>query len=38
VSAELRGIKKLLLARPVQRAMESEVAGLDKAKAALELT
>jgi uncharacterized protein YndB with AHSA1/START domain len=32
ISAELHGLKKLLLAGPVQRAMDSEVAGLDKAK------
>ena len=34
--AELHGVKKFLLGRTVERTMESEVAGLDKAKAALE--
>jgi hypothetical protein len=29
-------VKKLLMSRPVQRAMESEVAGLDRAKRILE--
>jgi uncharacterized protein YndB with AHSA1/START domain len=36
LSAELAGVKKLLMSRPVQRAMESEVAGLDRAKRILE--
>lgn len=36
LDAELTGWKKLLMARPVQRSMESEVAGLDRAKAILE--
>ena len=36
LSAELSGLKKLLMSRPVQKAMESEVAGLDRAKQVLE--
>ena len=36
LSAELSGVKKLLMSRPVQKAMESEVAGLDRAKQVLE--
>lgn len=36
ISAELTGAKKLLMSRPVQKAMESEVAGLDRAKQVLE--
>jgi uncharacterized protein YndB with AHSA1/START domain len=36
LSAELSGVKKLLMSRPVQKAMESEVAGLDRAKQLLE--
>ncbi|TCN42984.1 polyketide cyclase/dehydrase/lipid transport protein [Kribbella orskensis] len=39
LSAELSGIKKLLLAKPVQTSMNSEVAAaLDKAKALIEST
>jgi hypothetical protein len=34
--AELRGIKKLAMSRPVQRSMDGEMASLDKAKALLE--
>ena len=36
LSAELSGVKKLLMSRPVQKAMDSEVAGLDRAKRILE--
>jgi uncharacterized protein YndB with AHSA1/START domain len=36
LSAELSGVRKLLLSRPVQKAMESEAAGLDRAKRILE--
>jgi uncharacterized membrane protein len=36
LTAELAGIKKLLLSRPVQTSMDSEVAGLDTAKRLLE--
>jgi uncharacterized membrane protein len=36
LDAELTGIKKLLMARAVQKTMESEVASLDRAKAILE--
>jgi uncharacterized membrane protein len=36
LSAGLSGIKKLLLAKPVQNSMNSEVAALDKAKALIE--
>jgi len=32
LSAELSGIKKLFLSRPVQRSMDGEMAALDKAK------
>ena len=35
-SAELSGVKKLLMSRSVQKAMDSEVAGLDRAKQVLE--
>jgi len=38
LSAELGGIKKLFLSRPVQRSMDGEVAALDRAKAILEGT
>jgi uncharacterized protein YndB with AHSA1/START domain len=36
LSAELSGLKRMLMSRPVQKAMESEVAGLDRAKQVLE--
>jgi len=36
LSAELRGVKKLLMAGPVQKSMDGEMAALDRAKAALE--
>jgi hypothetical protein len=36
LSAELRGLKKVLMSRSVQAAMDSEVAALDTAKAILE--
>jgi len=36
LSAQLSGVKKLLMSRSVQKAMESEVAGLDRAKQVLE--
>jgi hypothetical protein len=36
LSADLGGIKKLLLSRSVQTAMNGEVAGLDTAKRLLE--
>jgi uncharacterized membrane protein len=36
LDAELSGIKKLLMAKAVQKTMESEVASLDRAKAILE--
>jgi uncharacterized protein YndB with AHSA1/START domain len=36
LSADLGGIKKLVLSRPVQRSMNGEVAGLDTAKRLLE--
>jgi uncharacterized protein YndB with AHSA1/START domain len=36
LSTELSGLKKLLLSGPVQKAMDSEVAGLDRAKQVLE--
>jgi uncharacterized protein YndB with AHSA1/START domain len=36
LDAELTGIKKLLMAKAVQKTMEAEVANLDKAKALLE--
>jgi uncharacterized protein YndB with AHSA1/START domain len=36
LSAKLSGVKKLLLSRPVQKTMESEVAGLERAKRILE--
>jgi len=34
--AELTGIKKLLMSKPVQQAMDAEMASLDKAKTVLE--
>lgn len=36
LSAELRGVKKVMMSRSVQSAMDSEVAALDTAKAFLE--
>lgn len=36
LDAELTGIKKLLLGRAVQKSMDGEMAGLDRAKALLE--
>jgi uncharacterized protein YndB with AHSA1/START domain len=36
LSAELTGLKKLLMSRPVQRSMDGEVAALDRAKAVIE--
>lgn len=36
--AELRGLRKLLLSRPVQRSMEAELAALDTAKEVIEGT
>ena len=36
LSAELTGIKKFLMGKPVQKAMDAEMANLDKAKAVLE--
>lgn len=36
LSAELTGIKRLLLGRPVQRSMDGEMKALDRAKAAIE--
>jgi carbon monoxide dehydrogenase subunit G len=36
LSAELSGIKKLFMSKPVQRAMDGEMASLDKAKALIE--
>lgn len=36
LDAELRGIKRLLLSRPMQKSMDSEVGGLDTAKRILE--
>ena len=36
LSAELSGVKGFLLSRPVQKSMDSEVAGLDRAKTILE--
>jgi hypothetical protein len=36
LQAQLSGLKKLILSRPVQKSMDGEVAGLDKAKAFLE--
>jgi uncharacterized protein YndB with AHSA1/START domain len=34
--AELKGIKKILMSKPVQQAMDGEMASLDKAKALIE--
>lgn len=36
LAAELTGLKKLLMSKPVESAMKAEVAGLDKAKAILD--
>jgi uncharacterized protein YndB with AHSA1/START domain len=36
LSAELTGLKKLMMAGPVQKSMDGEMANLDKAKAVLE--
>jgi uncharacterized protein YndB with AHSA1/START domain len=36
LDAELTGVKKLLMAKPVQKSMDAEMANLDKAKALLE--
>ena len=36
LSADLGGVKKLLLGRSVQKSMDSEAAGLDRAKSVLE--
>ena len=36
LSAELGGIKKLIMSKSVQQAMDSEMASLDKAKALIE--
>jgi uncharacterized protein YndB with AHSA1/START domain len=36
LSAELSGLKKLLMSRPVQKSMDSETAALDRAKSVLE--
>jgi hypothetical protein len=36
LDAPLSGLKGILMSRPVQKAMDSEVAALDKAKAVLE--
>ena len=36
LNTELNGFKRLAMSRPVQRAMEEEVAALDKARAILE--
>jgi uncharacterized protein YndB with AHSA1/START domain len=36
LGAELAGLKKLVMAKPVQQAMDAEVASLDRAKALLE--
>ena len=36
LSAELTGIKKLVLSRPVQRSMDGEVRALDRAKTLIE--
>lgn len=36
LSAELTGIKKLLLSRPVQRSMDGEMKALDRAKVVIE--
>jgi hypothetical protein len=36
LSADLGGLKKLVLSRPVQKSMNGEVAGLDTAKRVIE--
>jgi hypothetical protein len=36
LSAELSGIKKVFLSKPVQRSMDGEMAALDKAKTLIE--
>ena len=36
LDAELTGVKKLLMAKPVQKSMDAEMANLDEAKALLE--
>jgi uncharacterized protein YndB with AHSA1/START domain len=36
LAAELAGLKKILMSRPVQKSMDGEMANLDKAKAILE--
>jgi hypothetical protein len=36
LNADLTGIKKLFMSKPVQKSMDAEMAGLDKAKALLE--
>ena len=36
LDAELTGVKKLFMAKPVQKSMDAEMANLDKAKALLE--
>jgi uncharacterized protein YndB with AHSA1/START domain len=36
LDAQLTGIKKLVMAKPVQKSMDSEMTGLDQAKAILE--
>jgi len=36
LDAELTGVRKLLMAKPVQKSMDAEMANLDKAKALLE--
>jgi len=36
LNAELKGIKKILMSKPVQKAMDGEMASLEKAKALLE--
>jgi uncharacterized membrane protein len=36
LTAEIGGLKKLLMAKPVQKSIDAELAGLDRAKAVLE--
>jgi uncharacterized protein YndB with AHSA1/START domain len=36
LTAELSGLKKMMMARPVQRSMDGEMQALDRAKAAIE--
>jgi hypothetical protein len=36
LAAELAGLKKILMSKPVQKSMDGEMANLDKAKAILE--